>query len=86
MDASKKIFVVTGIIVFDFEVFIGGLWQKRKELATILSYQLFNNIERFVSFSGDLLWCGSDIFGAQRSLVDANVNGLRLERTKPGKP
>jgi hypothetical protein len=27
-DASKKIFVATGIIVFDFELFIGELSQK----------------------------------------------------------
>ena len=60
--------------------------KKEKNWQLFLNYQLFNNIERLVSFSGDLLWCGSDIFGAQRSLVDANVNGLRLERTKHGKP
>jgi len=28
MDASKKIFVVTGIVVFDFELFIGGRGQQ----------------------------------------------------------
>jgi len=30
-DASKKIFVVTGILVFDFELFIGARWQKRAD-------------------------------------------------------
>jgi hypothetical protein len=27
MDASKKIFVATGILVLDFELFIGGRYQ-----------------------------------------------------------
>lgn len=33
MDASKNIFVVTDILLFDFELFIGALYQK--ETATI---------------------------------------------------
>jgi len=35
VDASKKIFVATGILVFDFELFIGGRCRK-KELAILL--------------------------------------------------
>jgi hypothetical protein len=30
VDASKKIFVATGILVFDFELFIGGYGQKTR--------------------------------------------------------
>jgi hypothetical protein len=33
MDASKKILVVTGIIVFDFELLIGGLSRHRTTVA-----------------------------------------------------
>jgi hypothetical protein len=32
---QRKFFVATGIIVFDFELFIGGRVQRDKELTTI---------------------------------------------------
>jgi hypothetical protein len=47
MDASKKIFGATEILVFDFELFIGELGQKMKELTTILSCELFDDIGRY---------------------------------------
>ena len=39
-DASKKILVATGIVVFDFELFIGGLFQSNRELITWLFFAL----------------------------------------------
>jgi len=51
MDASKKIFVSTEILVFDFELFIGDRRQKNKELMTTLSScQTFESSGRFVPF------------------------------------
>jgi len=40
MDASKKIFMATRIVLFDFELFI-GVQRQKKELISFSSYQPF---------------------------------------------
>jgi hypothetical protein len=51
MDASKKyLFVVTRILLFDFELFIGARVREKKELTTHSSCKLFDGIKRLVSF------------------------------------
>jgi hypothetical protein len=47
VDASRKIFVAMGIIVFDFELFIGEL-VKKEELTVLSSCELFDNVWRCV--------------------------------------
>jgi hypothetical protein len=44
VDASKKIFLAIWILLFDFELIIGGQ-HKYKGLVNILICQPFNNIE-----------------------------------------
>jgi len=39
---QRKFFVATGILVFDFELFIGALRQKKEELTTLSSCPLLN--------------------------------------------
>jgi hypothetical protein len=54
VDTSKKIFVATGILVFDFEFFIGGRCQKK-------SWQLFEAASSFnildVLFHSEVAYC-----------------------------
>jgi hypothetical protein len=50
LDASKELFVATGVLLCNFELFIGELVQKKDELTTSSSCGLFDDIGCLVSF------------------------------------
>lgn len=56
VDASKKILVITGILVFDFELFIGGrsvyfsgLGEEALKSSSILCYYIGRSVQEYCS-------------------------------------
>ena len=73
MDASKKnFFVVTGILVFDFGLFIGDRCEKRKGWQR-LKQSAHSLTGRFVSVRVGLLFLGANLSRLHGPVVDADI-------------